>query len=284
MKIFCSLILFVGLIVNCHGQLFNSDFELIDSIQGGTIPSGWSGDMGQGSGVIPSSHNGSNSASVWTWYTYVTGYMFNTANAAPFDNWEDGGMPINGKPSSLSGWYGYNLGSSTEMDSALMKVLLKKWNTTAMSYDTVGYGEMKFPVTFGYMYFDIPITDMAPGIDPDSIAIYMASKSGNAFCTGSDCHYFSVDDLTLNFSTGIQPLELQQSPAYPNPSTGLITITPSGASAIEVVDVTGRLIESFVPGGRETLNVDLSAHERGSYFIRYHFPNQEVLTEQVILH
>jgi hypothetical protein len=65
---------------------------------------------------------------------------------------------------------------------------------------------------------------------------------------------------------------------YPNPATGIVTITASGFAKVEVYNTVGQLVET------KTLNtVDVSAYHTGIYFFKVYNVNNHSVTKRVMV-
>ena len=286
MRKFCiTLCAFAGLIVGANGQINNAGFENSDSTSGTVLPADWGGDMGWGSGISTHANTGSQSLYTWTWYTYVSGFIFNTPQSANIMDWTKGGTPISNKPTSMTGYYHYEAGDAGMTDSAIAKVLLKKWNTTTNQMDTIGYGEHGLQVNQSFSLFEVPILDMAPGISPDSICIYFESKAGNAYCNFDVCHHLYIDDLSLNTATGLTAYNWPNEPAaWPNPAQNELTLQlHSKAEQAEVVDASGRVVWSLTTNPGTPLTLHVADWPNGLYILRQNLEEGRIATEKLLI-
>jgi hypothetical protein len=204
------------------GQVPQEDFEKWDSVSNGQVPSGWCcGSFGLGK--VADAHTGRFAASVWNWYYYAEGYlMTGRDNASPW-SLDMGGVPISYKPARLTGYYRYVLGENGgSKDSAIVFVMLKRYNAGTQGVDTIGFARKLLGPTAAYIPFAVDIRDYAPGIDPDSVVIAFVS-SDNGFCAGASigtCCYLGIDDIQLVTPSGVAysaaPL-FESARVYPNP-------------------------------------------------------------------
>ena len=235
---------FIFISTTSHAQLQppNPGFELMDD----TLAQDWSvSDFGADLSNL--SHTGNNSIAVWNWYFYAEGFAVNGSLNGSW-NLTKAGTPISDKPVKMTGFYLYDTTNTySEDDSALASVMLKKYNTTTQSYDTVGYGKIHLPATGNtYVPFEININDLAPGIDPDSVVVYFQS-SLNGFCSNAsngNCLYLYVDDLNFEFSPlGEDELEnTDLGSVYPNPVSEQLMLDKlsKDVTLIEITDITGK--------------------------------------------
>lgn len=242
-RIIAILVAFMGFTL-CHGQLVqNNSFE---NLTGGTADD-WSYDQLGGGLDTVYARTGNYSLSVWNWYWYAKGY----AASGEFSgfNPEHAGTALNVKPTSLKGYYMYDTtNTDTNNDSAIVIVIAKKFN--GISSDTVAYGEMHLPSahpTDGWVQFNVPMNDLMPGVDPDSVAIFFQS-SISGFCSpaNGECLYFYVDDLELNTVNGVFDMssELKKTKIYPNPSNDWVNVSIDEANVERLIirDLMGRIV------------------------------------------
>lgn len=269
---FCFLLL---IILNLTAQsLPNSGFEQVDSNQ----PLHWSCDI-FGASSSTTSNTGNYSLSVWNWYSHVIGYAVNGYYSEVADNYKrrfyKAGVPITGKPSQLVGYYKYDTtGFGLSNDSAVVAVLLKKYNNALNKIDTIGFGRKHLPATpagEGFKFFEVNIEDMFPGIIPDSIVIvFLSSVKGQ--CFGEEyCLYLYIDDLSLYTSTGMMNTMNMFSSlkAYPNPTKGRTTIDlrEKPADQLIIYDIYGRIIQNR-PVHTTTIDINLEENNKGIYFLQ----------------
>lgn len=253
----------------------NPDFEQVVNVSGVDHPVGWSANP-NGTSVSTMSHAGNYSLAVWNWYYYSPGYAQNGA-----EHWipeaYKGGTPYTAKAIKLTGFYHYDTtGTDSDNDSAFIAVLLKKYNTGTQQVDTVGYGMLRLPHHApgdnSFASFEVPITDLQPGINPDSIVVFVRS-SENGFCSTSgngNCLYFYVDQLALETIMGTTDLEGNEMNIllYPNPANDLLTLQFNDVAKRELFIYTsnGALVysEQFSASKKE---INTSSLSSGLYFI-----------------
>jgi hypothetical protein len=257
-------------------QVPDEGFERWDSIPGGEKPPGWSGGP-FGFGKAESPHRGDFAASVWNWYYYAKGYLRsgNVQNSLP-GILDIGGVPISYKPVKLSGYYRYVLGENGgKNDSAVLRVMLRRYNAGAGRIDTIGYAAKRLGPAGAYTPFSLDIPDYAPGVDPDSVVIeFMSSDSG--FCnveSNGNCCYLSVDDLYLVTASGVPHNAVsffESVRVQPNPMTVEASIRWDAAPGREyrllVYDVAGRLVRTAA-GLTGVATLDRAGLPPGEYLI-----------------
>lgn len=282
-KIIAILVVFMGFTIS-HGQLVqNNSFE---NFTGG-IADDWSFDQTGGGLDTVYARTGMYSLSVWNWYWYAAGY----AASGEFNgfNPEHAGTAINVKPTALTGYYMYDTtNTDTNNDSAVVIVIAKKFNGS--SSDTVAYGEAHLPSAHpndGWVQFTVPMDDLMPGVDPDSVAIFFRS-SINGFCSpvSGECLYFYVDDLELNTINGVFDMTGETFPTkiYPNPTNDWVkvSIDEPNADRIIVRDLTGRIVlQSSAMIGELKLNV--SSLNRAVYSLEVWSKEQIVSRNNLVI-
>ena len=106
---------------------------------------------------------------------------------------------------------------------------------------------------------------------------------------GSWGWYWMIDDIQLNdaLTIGINTNSNQEnSPLYPNPSTGMVTYTPitEGKQTITIYNTSGQLVYEMVYENALAKNLDLSKLSKGHYTVKVitaekSYVQQLVLTE-----
>lgn len=224
-----ALLLVLALLGNSslQAQIINGSFESNST----GAPAGWSLGGQFGSGIDTNvARTGSNSLSVWNWYYYSPGIAVNGNLPLFSTEYHLAGTPVSGKPVSLDGYYLYDTtNTNTSVDSAIVWVLLKKFNVALHKVDTVGFGTKRLgPVSGAFEPFQVLIQDLMPGVMPDSVVIFFKS-SGNGFCSNAstgDCLYLNVDDLAFDTPAALteQQDDSQLFSVFPNPVNDLLTV------------------------------------------------------------
>ena len=119
------------------------------------------------------------------------------------------------------------------------------------------------------------------GIDAGyGVGYYKLYSDGVLFAEGGE---FGSQEITP-FSYGTVSVEdnsvVSEMRAYPNPTTGMVTIEHANGSKIEVYSVTGQLVTS-IENASDFQTIDLSDVENGTYLLRV--KNQSTATTQVII-
>ncbi len=252
-------------IYQAQNEILNSGFELgTDS-----LPENWSLDNFGSGRTTDYAAAGNYSMSVWNWYYYVSGFCVNgnvNGLIATSQIKKQAGTPFIYKPAFIEGYYHYDTtGTFSDNDSAVVEVLLKKYNSSTQTIDSIAYGEVHLPatdLTQNLVQFYVPITDLMPGINPDSIIVVLKS-SINGYCETSlsgNCLYFYVDELSAGFPLGNKtPLFNEEKlDFWPNPMTDIlnINIKEDGIATIEIFNMNGQVIKSQIIKNNQTINVE----------------------------
>lgn len=106
-----------------------------------------------------------------------------------------GGTPISVKPSALKGYYKYITGSPTDKGQA--KVLVTRYNNTTNKRDTISYASINLLPQAGYTSFTIPLTDLMPGTNPDTITTFFYSSDISTLAPNGVFSDLFLDSLSL---------------------------------------------------------------------------------------
>lgn len=180
---------------------------------------------------------------------------------------------IDCKPSKFKGYYKY---SPLKGDSCSALILLSKWNNVTKQRDTVGYGEMvQHNAVNTYTEFEIPVTYRTNG-PVDSITVLVLASAGfnvNNFmgCAGQVGNTMYVDDLTLDYPSGIQQVLMPEVAVtvYPNPASEVLHVDlskPVNGTMI-IYDVAGKQAGSFRISQKNN-TIPVSNLAGGSYYFR----------------
>lgn len=269
----------------------NANFE--DTNSTGAIPffDDWSGDE-YGSGISTDAQSGNFSLSVWNWYYYARGYAMNGAPNFETQAYKSG-TPYTQKAIKLHGFYHYDtVDTYTDDDTALVAVLLKKYNTSTQSVDTVGYGVAYLfyqnPAD-GFAPFEVVINDIQPGIQPDSIVVLVKSST-SGFCSNMSsgyCLYFTVDNLSLETPLGLTDIDGKKikPEIYPNPSDGNFTVDflSGGMESIRIMGIDGKLIHQASVNGTNKFDFSLVNAIGGMYLAEITTSNGTIFIERLIV-
>lgn len=195
------------------GQLLNGNMEIYNNQSYDTVPQSWSVSSPYATlpGRTSDAHSGNSAFVINTWYFYAQGFMVN-GKLETYDhlsNWIKGGTPVSGKPVAVKGFYKYT--EARTVDSALVQVILKKWNTLKNKPDTLCYGYVALPPVNTYMPFEVSIHDYSLGVQPDSIVIRFASHDSKNFGSPPKnyCRYLFIDDVSLAYNGPVTSIKKQ---------------------------------------------------------------------------
>jgi len=96
---------------------------------------------------------------------------------------------------------------------------------------------------------------------------------------GTDGAQWLIHDFALEITTGLDVNNSNIVSVYPNPSNGLVNINVTENSVVSVVDIAGRVVESFEINANEEVNFSQSA---GLYFVKVE-SNGKVSTHKLII-
>lgn len=238
--------------ITVTAQLENPGFEDTSIIGEDTIPDGWSIPTGFGAGAAEDAHTGDWSLGVWHWYWYATGM----ANNGSGSGWLEDGAPYSGTPAALSGWFKRITGEldedQSENDSALVLVLLTRWNASLSQRDTVALGRKAFGEQAEWSAFTAPMDYLLQG-PPDTLVVQVYSGI-DCFCgtgTSGNCCYLYVDDLALETENGVHAALPAHDPAWLVAcGGGQLEARVDGRTALPLVlrmhDTLGRTIGELV--------------------------------------
>jgi hypothetical protein len=262
-------------------QLQNPNFE--EWTQTGTnwdgepiySPEGWSGAV-----QTTDSHSGTYAATVSPILScgIFAGWMMYGQPGPNFDSWfpgtfEGSGAPVDFKPFSVTGYFKF-LSPNDSTDMAQGIVLLKKFNALTQQSEEVGRGELTFTPTPDYTAFSIDITDLMPGIQPDTIVVAFSSGLGYSWDWETDIQQYGtlyIDQLRVQSEAvaGVEEQDQVVCSFFPNPSDGTMHFTLKAPMKdefhVQLTDLAGKtvLAQRAEPGVQQTL--DLSGLAAGSY-------------------
>jgi hypothetical protein len=260
-----------------RGQEINGEFEQWGMVNDRDLPFGWSGSS-FGVGKVEGGNSGSFAASVWNWYYYGKGVLMLGENGDGMNipYLDRTGVPISFKPTRLTGYYKYRLGVTHDgtVDSAMIVLLLKKFNPATRTCDTVGYATGYLMAAEEYTPFTIDIIDAAPGVQPDSIALaFVSSATGMCHIQGDGtCYYLSVDDVRLSASSGVSyglNELLPEARVYPNPARGSVHVewgeNLERPHRLRVYGLSGRLVREIEGINGSNTSLDGTGLPPGEY-------------------
>lgn len=149
----------------------------------------------------------------------LNGEQFFTDSLGWID-FQKGGSPFPYRPYALTGRYKFEDSLSAVDDFARATVLLKSYNSTSQTIDTIGYadsGTLLNP-TNTWTSFSIPITYTSQAT-PDSIVISFFSST-----TGAAPTTVWLDDIDFDFTQSIDEFSYALDLLYPNPCSHTLRV------------------------------------------------------------
>ncbi len=177
-----------------------------------------------------------------------------------------GRQAYSAKPTSYDFWYEF---TATGGDTASTNIYLTKWNVNTRDTLAAG-GAYIIGAASVYTHQTASINWINSTLTPDSIQLSFYSsikKVGgtNQPPTGGKLY---LDDVNMNLLSGIQSFNFNQENAfaYPNPSSGNITVFSSLAKSkfVKLYDLTGNCIGNYELKDQKA-SIDLSAFSNGVY-------------------
>lgn len=257
-------------------QLFNGGMENYVFTTTDTLPDGWTVDSGWSTVIGKSSnaYSGNYSFAINTWYSYAPGILMNgmlPSSSSIFFDWIKAGMPTSGKSAQLKGFYMYT--DTVWGDSAVVKVALKKWNQSLSKPDTVAFGIKKLPFASAWTQFTVDLTDLMPGINPDSVVVYFMTYDYLAgtqpICAGNECRYLYIDELSLEGTLGVK--EEVSAPMFScvyAEKTLKVKNNIGKESVLQIFAADGKLVVSRNIAVGET-ELNMQQLETGLYFVSF---------------
>lgn len=184
----------------------------------------------------------------------------------------DAGTPFTGHAVSLSGLYSYAAASA--VDSAVVEVWTKKWNTTTLVADTVDYGLIKLGPQGSFSSFQLMLENRMANTSPDSIVVRIASsdiRDSSSVSLGTE---LEIDKLSLDtVPLGIDPFsQRDEFRMYPNPAQDIVYLESRSSEngIIRVMDLAGRevLPQTLQPAG-ETSVLQIQDLPPGFYLVQW---------------
>jgi hypothetical protein len=169
-----------------------------------------------------------------------------------------GGTPVTYRPDYLTGYYQFD-DSEVPDDSALVILILKKYNTVSGHPDTIGIGSLKLATASVFTQFTVNVGYLSTET-PDSVVIAFMSTSPDIMGTKG---WLYVDNLMLSPSEGISPVNNPHAVEIgPNPVTDLLTVylNQDKGSVFRIYNSTGLLVyELRLSPGKNEFSPDLPA-------------------------
>jgi len=207
MKNYILTLLIVCFSLTGRSQILNASMETYTHTPFDTLPTNWMVKSYFGSlrGQTTDAHSGNYAFAINSWYYYGMDMMINGEIDPAYipSYWIKAGSGISTKPTKLKGFYKYT--ETLVTDSAIVEVILKKWNTSKNRQDTISYGDARLHPTANYIEFEVEIKDIITTIQPDSIVIKFTSHDPKnlGMPANGNSRYLYIDDLSLEHPVGI---------------------------------------------------------------------------------
>lgn len=206
--------------------------------------------------------------------------VFNQFNQVTYES--GGGTPVSFQPTGLSGYYKFE--SSQPGDQGWAEVILTRYNESLGERDTVSYGSLNFPPEAEYAGFIIPLPELMPDTEPDSITVLFYSSNPATVETYYTNSTFLLDSLELwtdpsGFSFSDQTTNRR---IYPNPATdNLVVESDEAIEDLVIFNSNGQFMKRIAAAPNNRLNIDVSEFPAGIYF--FVFDGEKDRVEKVIV-
>lgn len=286
-KFLIAFLLLVGLSTNAQ-TLSNPNFESWGTgsatYSADILPTNWWPFSCNTVTQTTDAYQGTYAAKIQGWFAcgISPGVLVNGQEPAVFCDFMDSGTPFTSKPSAISGYYKYTDVASG--DSAEVTVILKRYNTFTLKRDTIAYSTKTLGPSAGYSLFTVNITDLMPGVSPDSIIIMFNSSKYYMFDTvtlGLPALYIdriNLPETPMSITENSNPLA--SSVIFPNPFTESATLVIDAelsqiySTNLSIFDINGKKVMDL---GRITGNkvqIQEKNLSKGSYFYQVTGNNQ----------
>lgn len=184
------------------------------------------------------------------------------------------GTPYTGRPEKVSYYTKYEPVST---DTAMVNVLLTKYNTTTKKQDIVASGMWTTTATSTtWTKQELILTYMMSNESPDSLQIMISSSSLYRPKVNSTLY---VDDFSFSGWVGTNDLEAIKNnvTAFPSPAKANISFSSSvAATSVEILDIAGRSVGVFQMVGNK-VTVETARYESGMYIYNVINEQKEVV-------
>lgn len=193
---------------------------------------------------------------------FIVNGKMNVTGHYDVDSIYKAGEPFSGRPNALLGYYRYTSEAMIE-DWGHAFVILKKYNPSKGSIDTVGYGSnVLLNPTEEFREFRVPITYLMEDVEPDSIVVaFFSTYPKNPLAGGM----LWVDHLTFNYTTGREDPEKKENiMIYPNPVGDRLFVNGPVPDRLTIFNSSGRIVQL-----KESVSqLDTSSLPPGIYFLQ----------------
>lgn len=269
------LITLLALSSSAQAQLVNPGFENWTTVGGTNRLDGWMHMVGFNQNPGPNFFGTwrADTAAVGTHALRLSRWYYYTCD------WVRQVTPVNTRLYGISGLYKYE---ETELhggnqDSALVEMVLTKWNTTTLKPDTVGMGVKMLLAANAFTSFNCPITYTSADV-PDTAIISLrpmpwASSHINIAGLGS---YLTVDDISFQErSTAVKELTANNLQVYPNPVANKLYVNIDTKATASITDITGKVL--LITTVDKNSVIDVSRLLPGIYILTIDRANKQVV-------
>ncbi len=259
------LITLLALSSTVKAQLVNPGFENWTTVGGTNRLDGWMHMAGMMPNTSPNFFGtwradtaavGAHALRLSRWYNYTCDWIRQIA-------------PVSNRPYGVSGVYKYE---QTELyggnvDSALVEIVLTKWNTSTLQPDTVGVGVKMLLATSTFTPFNCPVNYTSATVPDTAIISLRPMPWGSPYINMTGWgSYFTVDDISFQErSTAVMHVATNTVQVYPNPVANKLYIKTDGKATASITDITGKVLINAVVD--RTGTIDVSRLLPGNYVL-----------------
>lgn len=191
------------------------------------------------------------------------------------------GYAFTNRPQSLN--YNIQYMPYNPTDSSSVKVLLTRWDTTALLRDTIAYGASYYNAMAHSWFVGSTYLNYQSGDAPDSALIVLSSSSSSP----KEWSYIYLDNLQFSGSViGINEQSVNQEDVliFPNPTIESFTMELKNnvdAAEICVYDIIGKQI--FRTSFSNSITVNTMTWARGTYFVKISRNNKSSINKKIII-
>lgn len=218
-------------------------------------------------------HSGDYAAAMETkmWGTFLISGLLVSGSFIMTEPYIAYGRPYTETPSVFKGWYKY---TPVNGDSAGVGVILTKYNTEMGYQDTIATAVSAITEQADiYTEFEFDFEYRIEGVNPDTIHVVFTSSGDGGNFNGQVGSTLIIDDIALEYSSGIQESLLQEFSitAFPSPAEDILKLefnTDHPEKLIcHIYSIDGRLMKSF-PLSEKEYQLDVSSWSHGKYIVQ----------------
>ncbi len=233
-------------------------------------------------------HSGTYAAQLETkqWGTFLLPGLLASGNfimTAPFIKQ---GQPFTDKPTRFKGWIKF---TSVNGDSSAVLAMLTRFNKATSKQDTIAKAlQIIKNSILEYTQFDVSFDYINTEIAPDSILLFFTSSAGGNGSPGQVGSTLFVDDISLEYSNGVQELLMPEFSidVFPTPATEHLSLsfntTNTEQFLCHIYAIDGRFIQSFTPSEKNH-QLDVSEWQQGSYIVQTWIGNSFVSSAKFVV-